>query len=996
MNANAARAGSSPWRRAGFLDTTRAQSLAAEVSDLLDQVSLLATVTAVADPDQALLLLARLREVLDDGEREALADALSDTGARARLLGVMGASSALGDHLVAKPDQWRDVVAAQRRDQDTLARLLIAEIDGRDEKVTAYDALRVAYRRQLVQIAALDVTEIAVNVLPATAASLADLAGAALEAGLHIATTSIDGADQARLAVIGMGKTGGRELNYISDVDVVFVAEPAEGADEDVALRVATELATEMMRACSASTGEGSLWQVDAALRPEGKQGPLVRTLKSHKAYYDRWAKGWEFQALLKARPVAGDVALGEAYTELIRPMVWQASKRENFVEDAQAMRRRVEAHVPSYEQERQIKLGQGGLRDIEFSVQLLQLVHGRTDDRVRARSTLDALMTLSSWGYVGRTDASALDTSYRQLRVLEHRIQLSKMRRTHLMPTNDADLRRLGRAVGFTSDPAESVTRHWRDLSRSVRRLHEKLFYRPLLSAVARLDDDDARLSDEGARDRLSALGYADPAGALRHLEALTAGLTRRAQIQRTLMPVILQWLADGPTPDAGLLAYRRISDELGTSHWYLNTLREGSTAELFAEVLSRSRYVADLLERAPESVKLFAESSRRLPRSRTAIASTMASVVSRQQDVEKAMLAARSVRRNELTRVAIADVLHEIDLDGVSGALTDIMSATLQVGLDLAWREVLGGEKEQITDIAVIGMGRYGGGELGYSSDADVIFVHRPREGTDASAAQDQALAVVTQLRRLVHLPGSDPKLDIDADLRPEGKSGPLVRSIDSYASYYERWSEGWEAQALLRAAFVVGDPSLGRDFEALIDPLRWPDGGISEKSIRQIRTLKARMEAERIPRGADPRTHFKLGRGGLSDVEWCVQLYQLEHAHDHEELRGTSTVSTLRALAELDLLDEHDAGVLAEAWIMASRVRNASVLWRGRPVESLPSDLRDSEGIATLLGMPRGDGRELGEEYRKLARRARLVVDRVFYGESEETRRGPSFRR
>lgn len=995
-----ARTGSSTWRRAGFLDTARAQALASEVADIVGEENLLASIATVADPDQALLLLARLRETLSETSRGDLAEALADDGARARLFGVLGASSALGDHLVAKPDQWRDVVGAMRRDQATLANVLIAEIDEREDGVTAYDALRVAYRRQLVQIAALDVTEMAVNVLPATAASLADLAGAALEAGLHIAAGTVEGAEQARLAVIGMGKTGGRELNYISDVDVVFVAEPSDGADEEVALRIATELATEMMRACSASTGEGSLWQVDAALRPEGKQGPLVRTLESHKAYYERWAKGWEFQALLKARPVAGDRDLGDAYTEVIRPMVWQASRRENFVEDAQAMRRRVEAHVPSHEQARQIKLGAGGLRDIEFSVQLLQLVHGRTDERVRARSTLDGLMTLSSWGYVGRTDAAALDTSYRQLRVLEHRIQLSKMRRTHLMPTNDAELRRLGRAVGFTSDPAESVTKHWRELSRSVRRLHEKLFYRPLLSAVARLDDDEARLSDEGARDRLAALGYADPAGALRHLEALTAGLTRRAQIQRTLMPVILQWLADGPTPDAGLLAYRRISDELGTSHWYLNTLREGSTAELFAEVLSRSRYVAELLERAPESVKMFADSSRRVPRPRSAVASTMASVVSRQDDVDKAMLAARTVRRSELTRIAIADVLHEIALDDVSRALTDVMSATLQVALDLAWRQSLGGGsaevKEQITDVAVIGMGRYGGGELGYSSDADVIFVHRPRAGADASAAQTQALAVVTELRRLMHLPGPDPKVEVDADLRPEGKSGPLVRSLDSYASYYERWSEGWEAQALLRAAFVVGDEALGRDFEALINPLRWPDGGISEKSIRQIRTLKARMEAERIPRGADPRTHFKLGRGGLADVEWCAQLYQLEHAHEHASLRGTSTVATLHALAELDLLDDHDAEVLAEAWTLASRVRNASVLWRGRPVESLPSDLRDSEGIATLLGMPRGDGRELGEEYRKVSRRARLVVDRVFYGESEETRRGPSFRR
>lgn len=985
---------SAPWRKAGYTDTERAGSLAKEVADLVPTDVLLDVTGAVADPDQALLAFVRLREALDAPGRRALTEALTQPLARARLFGVLGASIALGDHLVAKPEQWRDVVAAERRDQAGFAQALIAEIDARDDDVSAYDALRVAYRRQLVQIAALDVTDVPANVLPATAASLADLAGAALEAGLHIATQSVEGAEQARLAVIGMGKTGGRELNYISDVDVIFVAEPADGVDEDVALRVATELATELMRACSASTGEGSLWQVDAALRPEGKQGPLVRTVASHRNYYERWAKGWEFQALLKARPIAGDREVGEAYIAAMRPMVWQASKRENFVEDAQAMRRRVESHVPVSEQARQIKLGPGGLRDIEFSVQLLQLVHGRTDERVRARSTLDALEALSSWGYVGRTDASALDRSYRQLRVLEHRIQLSKMRRTHLMPTSSADLRRLGRGVGLMRDPDEAVTAHWQELARSVRRLHEKLFYRPLLSAVARLDDDEAKLSDEGARDRLAALGYADPSGALRHLQALTSGLSRRAQIQRTLMPVILQWLADGPTPDAGLLAYRRISDELGTSHWYLNTLREGSTAELFAEVLSKSRYVSELLERAPESVKLFADPALRVPRDEKAISATMTSVAGRHDDVDKAMLAARTVRRTELTRIAIADVLGELDLEGVEKALTDVMAATLQTGLDLAWRAVCDDADARLTDVTIIGMGRFGGRELGYSSDADVMYVHRPRDG--AGAAQDQALAVVTELRRLAGLAGPDPKLEIDAALRPEGKQGALVRSLDSYASYYERWSEGWEAQALLRAYPLAGDADLGRAFVDLVDPLRWPEGGISDAAVRRIRTLKARMEAERIPRGADPRTHFKLGRGGLSDVEWCVQLHQLQHAHAHPQLRRTGTISTLRLLAELELMDAHDAEVLADAWTFASRVRNASVLWRGRPVESLPSDLRDAEGIATLLGLPAGDGRQLGEEYRKVSRRARLVVDRVFYGEDPHNSTGPSFRR
>ncbi len=339
--------------------------------------------------------------------------------------------------------------------------------------------------------------------LPETAAALADLAEAALEAALVVATEAVgERARGCRLAVIGMGKTGGRELNYISDVDVIFVAASVGDTPEDEALAVATDLATRLMRICSASTPAGSLWQVDPALRPEGKQGPLVRTVSSHRAYYERWAKTWEFQALLKARPVAGDRALGEEYLAVVQPMVWQAASRENFVDDVQAMRRRVEEHVAPAEADRQLKLGPGGLRDVEFSVQLLQLVHGRDDDTLRSRTTLEALAALSRGGYVGRDDATVLDAAYRLLRTLEHRIQLHRLRRTHLMPTSDADLRRFGRALGYRRDPAREVVREWRAQAREVRRLHERIFYRPLLSAVARLSATEVRLTPEAAHE--------------------------------------------------------------------------------------------------------------------------------------------------------------------------------------------------------------------------------------------------------------------------------------------------------------------------------------------------------------------------------------------------------------------------------------------------------------------------------------------------------------
>jgi [glutamine synthetase] adenylyltransferase / [glutamine synthetase]-adenylyl-L-tyrosine phosphorylase len=973
----------------------------AGLSDPLDEVfrdGLPDALSQVADPDLALLGLVRLMESLskNDIDREdhagELIAALRHAGpGRDRLLAVLGASSALGDHLTTHPGHWRCVTEATRQSaeqrRDEVISAVTKALTGAGPR-SGYDALRVAYRSNLLGIAALDLTaQMAVDVLPHTAAALADLAAAALEAALVIARDEVGpGADSCRFAVIGMGKCGGRELNYVSDVDVIFVAEPASGdlADDTAALSVGTQLATALMRACSASTAEGTLWPVDAALRPEGKNGPLVRTVASHLQYYQRWAKTWEFQALLKARTVAGDVGLGREYLDAVSPLVWQAASRDHFVEDVQAMRRRVEEHVPAAESGRQLKLGPGGLRDVEFSVQLLQLVHGRTDLTLRSGTTLEALAALSNGGYVAREDAAVLDESYRLLRTLEHRIQLFRLRRTHLVPSAEADLRRLGRALGHRSDPARAVVAQWQKQAREVRRIHQRLFYRPLLIAAARLSSTEARLTPAAARERLAALGFRDPSGAMRHLEALTGGLSRRAAIQRTLLPVMLGWFADEADPDAGLLAFRRISDSLGSSHWYLKMLRdEGSAAERLAHVLASSRYAADLLVRAPESVVMLGDAGGLTSRSREALLATMRAAIGRKSTPDDAMTAARVVRRLELFRIAVADLTGQLDLAGVGAALTDLTCATLQSALDIATRRVEGEAGGPLgTRLLVVGMGSLGGGEMGYGSDADVMFVHCPDDGVDETGAQKQATLVVQEFRRLLGVAGPDPQLVIDPDLRPDGKSGPMVRSLGAYAAYYERWSLTWEAQALLRAAPVAGDADLGRAFCDLINPIRWPQGGVSAHAVREIRTLKARMESERLPRGADPKTHFKLGLGGLSDVEWTAQLMQLRHGYEIDGLRTTGTVAALVAAGEAGLIRPADVQTMAQAWTFASSLRNASVLWRGRPVDALPSDQRDADGIGRIVGREAGAGDELAEAYRRLARRARTAVNYTFY--------------
>ncbi|MDH6626869.1 glutamate-ammonia-ligase adenylyltransferase [Streptomyces sp. LBL] len=994
--------------RHGFTDPSAAERLleSAELAHIRDDPVLLDALGGTADPDLALHGLVRMLEAQcgPTARRELLDTVIAAKPLRDRLLGVLGASAALGDHLARHPSDWHALVMYEPRD-------LHPGVEEFEHGLAeAHDpvSLRVAYRRCLLSIAARDVC--GTTDLAQTAAELADLATATLRAALALARAAApDDAALCRLAVIAMGKCGGHELNYVSDVDVIFVGEAAEGADEGKAVRAATRLASHLMRICSETTVEGSIWPVDANLRPEGRNGPLVRTLSSHLAYYQRWAKTWEFQALLKARPVAGDAELGEQYIAALEPLVWQVAERENFVTDVQKMRRRVVENIPVAEVERELKLGPGGLRDVEFAVQLLQLVHGRADASLRSGTTLDALQALAAGGYVGRADAVQLDDAYRFLRSMEHRIQLYRLRRTHLVPEGEADLRRLGRSLGLRADPVAELTREWKRHTGVVRRLHEKLFYRPLLDAVAQLSptleftraggppSGETRLSPEAARERLIALGYADPAAALRHLEALASGVTRKAAIQRTLLPVMLGWFADSADPDAGLLNFRKVSDALGKTPWYLRLLRdEGAAAENLARVLSAGRLAPDLLMRAPEAVALLGDGDGGglEPRGRAHLEQEILAAVGRAGGAAQAVTAARGVRRRELFRTAAADIVRSYGteaqqaeddqgalVDRVGAAVSDLTAATLAGTLRAVVRETWGDTLP--TRFAIIGMGRFGGHEQGYGSDADVLFVHEPCEGVEEREASQAAAKVVSEMRRLLQLPSADPPLLVDADLRPEGKSGPLVRTLTSYEAYYRRWSLTWEAQALLRAEPVAGDEELGRRFVELIDPLRYPRAGLGDDAVREIRRLKARMESERMPRGADPKLHTKLGPGGLSDVEWTVQLLQMRHGAQVPGLRTTRTRAALAAARAAGLLPDEDAAVLDEAWVLATRVRNAVMLVRGRAGDTFPSEVRELGAVGRYLGYGPGHVGDMLDDYRRTARRSRGAVDELFYG-------------
>ncbi|WP_345750073.1 bifunctional [glutamine synthetase] adenylyltransferase/[glutamine synthetase]-adenylyl-L-tyrosine phosphorylase [Microbacterium rhizophilus] len=984
--------------RLGFSRFDEADEQLGELAGLigLDREALLADAGQAADPDEALAGLVRIAR----RREQTVRDVLRDERGSAVAWRLLGASRGFADFYLRRPERLADLPAAGRRlpaaedMRRALRQAVGADADGfaASGDDASWIALRVAYRALIAEIAVFDLMhQDPVSVVHAVTAALADAAGAVLDASLAVARAKVTSAGgfggfareevaQTRLAIIGMGKSGARELNYVSDVDVIFVGEAAEGSDlsEARAIEIATRLAIQTMRGIDGIEAEPPLWEVDPNLRPEGKQGALVRTLESHIAYYDRWAKSWEFQALLKARPLAGDPALGDAYVAAIQPMVWASSGRDDFVDNVQRMRERVMEHIPADDVPHQVKLGPGGIRDIEFAVQLLQLVHGRSDDAIRQRGTLGAIDALEEGGYIGRQEAAVFSRDYRVLRLIEHRLQLVGLSRTHLMPRVEGGLRALARATRL-AESAEGITRIWEHIKREVREIHVRLFYRPLLSAVASLPQDEGSLTEQQARDRLAAIGFREPAVALRHIGAVTSGLSRKATIQRHLMPVMLRMFAEGTDPDYGLVAFRRVSERLGETPWFLRMLRDSSgAAERLTRLLSASRYAGELMEWIPESVPWLDSDEQLKPRSGAALEEEARAIRTRHETIEDAMRAVRALRRREMLRTAMGAVLGVTTLDQLSEALTTITEVTLQATLRAVRREVVP-EEDASLDFAIIGMGRFGGAELGFGSDADVLFVYRP-EGVEAHRAESLALKIVAELRRVsedFRLP-----LELDADLRPEGRKGPIVRSLDAYAEYYRRWSVSWEAQALLRARGVGGSAKLTDAFMRLADDVRYPEHPDAQ-AVREIKRIKARVETERLPKRIDPTRHLKLGPGGLSDVEWLVQLLQLQHAHAVPGLRTTSTLAALQAAVEADLVGADDAALLRAAWLLAARLRSANTLLSGQTSDVLPTDRRLLDGIGRILEYPAHCATQVEQDWLGTARRARRVFDRLFYG-------------
>ena len=950
---------------AGWLDEGRVAETA---------VPLLRAVRAGPDPEGA---LERIATALDRDEQVA-ARTLTDLTFGLALVALAGASKVLGQRIAAEPG----ILPGPHDDAPPPPDLAVADAD-------ELRAIRRYVRAALLQIAVRDLMMFDdLQAVGHQLARLADRAAALALDSAHRATRALpeyDDLPEIPIAVIAMGKWGGLELNYSSDIDVLFVHDVPSAVDPATATAYARRVSTAFMSTLSQVTADGAAYRVDADLRPEGRSGPLSRTVESYQSYYERWASTWEFQALIKARPAAGDISLGETFMAAVEPFVYPETLDSSAVREVREMKGRIEDRaVQQGIDETEIKRGIGGIRDVEFAVQLLQLVHGRFDEHLRSANTLETLRTLAEAGYVRRSDAEDMATAYVWLRTLEHRIQLVDLRQTHMLPELQSERERLAKAMGYRdSVGASALSSFERDLvaHRSVvRTIHERLFYRPLLEAFAA--SPTISLTPEGADRQLTALGFRDVEGARRAAGDLTAGLSRRSKLMQQTLPLLLEWLSRTPDPDLGLEQLRILVTTTKDNTPLVAVLRDDPVAaERLCTLLGSSRVAGRYIDRIPRFLPELGDDDRvGRPIDRSAAIRAAVDYVMLRPTYQRRLNALRRYVRSARLRILARDLLDLAGERSIARELSDVADGAVSAALEIARAELP--EDPAPPPFAVIAMGKWGGRELGYPSDLDVLFVYGVPDESHGPATRRAADELARNFSAaLGKVTEEGVAYKVDAGLRPEGKDGPLARTLDGYLKYYERWAEVWEHQALTRARWVAGDRAIGEAFVAGAGEFAFPDP-LTTESILEIRKMKARIEAERIPPGEDPDFHFKLGKGGLVDVEFIAQLLQMRYGARLPPMRSPATLDALTAAAEARLLTGSEAVHLTDAYLFCTRLRNRLYLQTGRDVGSLPTDPAELSRLALLLGDTGGSVGSLREIYMKKTRRARRIFESRFY--------------
>ncbi len=1024
---------------------------------------LLNALHAAPDPDRALAALDRWLAAAET-PRDYL-PLLMQPDVLNRFCLVTGSSQYFADLLVRNPDDFRVLVHPERYgERETPARryLEISRLtEGCDTPEQQRDVLRTWKTREMLQIGVRDL--LGLDDMPTVAREFSNLADACVQMALEIAYASIGVRGQGSgvreeeekkrrkeeektagqgtgnreqgtegiqsaisnrqsaisssfilhpsslpaplnlLTVFALGKHGGQELNYSSDIDLIFVH--ADGLPAQVVLedgrRMETpvylaKLAQTLINILSEDNGYGNVFRVDMRLRPEGRYGALSRSLTGYRVYYEKWAENWERQALLKARFVAGNRALGDAFMAMIAPFVYRRQISSAFLNDIRVNKRRIEQTCAKKgETDTNIKTGWGGIRDIEFIAQLLQLEFGFAHPRLRTPNTLTALQRLNEASFLTDRQAEELEDDYKWLRTLEHRLQLLHNAQTQTLPDESNTIERayLSRRMGcadLNEFETELKTRRTR-----VRGYLDTLFYDqerrffpalpetvdPLWQDVGALIADlNTEEAQADLRAKLTTTGFQDVPNALRllqlmrHSQEFQDAPPQFSERFQALAPYLLETVAHSPAPDAALAGIESLAvpyrDPLymlfqGRPDILWRLVRLACVPTLINSLAKHQEWLYPLLnedETIPEVLRDTAGEEETGTQFSAHYVQALTARVGKLHSPDARWKMIALFYQRERLRIGARDIWDEADVSDVMKRLTRLAESTLQILLTLCiearatthprpqWA------RSVLERVAVVGLGRLGSAELSYSSDWDLLFVYeteRPRS-EEAQAGERNALAsglvqdVLAAIKAL-NLHGTG--IEADLRLRPWGSKGNLIYTLRGYLDYFHAHAETWERQAALKARFIAGNPTIGRRLERILRGVS-VGRGITPKEDAAIHAMKTRIETERL-KSQERATDLKLGHGGLSDIEWLAQLLQLRHGPQHPNVRVASTLRALDALETIHALDRSEVHVLTSAYRLLTRVRNRMTLLAGTPQDVFPIDLHRRRVLARLLG-------------------------------------------
>jgi glutamate-ammonia-ligase adenylyltransferase len=994
--------------------------------------TLLTGLRRVPDPDQALNNLERFHQAVLD-PRFLLGLFRDSPRILHLLLTIFGSSQFLSDILVRHPQlfEWLLEPGVIRRPtgREELSEEALRVVTAAPTLERKWSALRRLKVREILRIGLQDL--LGRQTLAGITEELSNLADVVLETACQVCRAELSrrhglpqlldeskGTRDCRFVVLGLGKLGGRELNFSSDIDLIFVYE-GEGETAGIPGTGGTrlgrishqeffrKLGEMLVKGVGESSAEGHLYRVDLRLRPEGRSGSIAASLRTCEMYYEAWGQTWERQALIKARPVAGDLALGEIFLRLVVPFVYRQYLDYRALEEIRAMKERINLAVREDRRARRnVKLGYGGIREIEFLVQGLQLLHGGKNPWVREANTLRALHRLAGENLVADADYELLVRAYSFLRKLEHRLQILHDRQTHTLPEAPRELASLARRMGYHPpehpDPVASLLEEYARHTGAVRTLYDTFLKRVQPRGEEPVDEPadplalffSADLPVEELRSRLAPVGFEDPDRALRNLQAIREGQpfahyapeARHALAQ--LAPSLVTALASVPDPDLALTTFERFIATVAARESFITLLAEAQgLLELLVRLFGTSEFLSATLLHHPDLLDALLTPEPAARHGRERVAADLQRALAEAAGGSARLDALRRVKKAEELRIGLQDILDQVDPMDTHLALTRLAEACLETALQMAERDL--GERFGMPDppgFAIIGLGKLGGLELGYASDLDVVYVYR-QEGTTTGPERLTHTEYFSKLadrigKILTSITQEGSAYRVDTRLRPGGQKGELALPLAAFETHFTRLAELWERQAYIKARPVAGDPHLSRAFAEQTRRFVYDAQELPDLAAR-IQAMRHRMEVERA-RTADKGAHVKLGSGGIVDIEFLVQYLQLTHGRIRRHLHTPNTLEALRLLAREDLLSRADADVLEESYRFLRRVENRLRIVADLSVNSLPAAPAKLEKLARRMGYrprPEAGAREqFLEDFAAHTGRVRAIYHRV----------------